>query len=145
MRVLSPEERALLLEALPLRLRLIAQVLYFTGARVSEILTVRSDAVREDGAMVELRLYGKGRKERTARIPRSSTRPSRRCFFPVTFSSRLTGGIVTADSTFLVRSTGLPARPREGFLGARAPSFQGNGSGREHASRQGGLALARPQ
>jgi integrase len=66
--VISPEERARLLEALPLRVRLIAETLYVTGARVSEVLTIRRDQVKTNGA-VELRLYGKGGKERTSRIP----------------------------------------------------------------------------
>src|SRR5208337_2526104 len=66
--VISPEERARLLEALPLRVRLIAETLYVTGARVSEVLGVRRDQVKTNGT-VELRLYGKGGKERTSRIP----------------------------------------------------------------------------
>ncbi len=67
--VISPEERARLLEALPLRVRLIAETLYVTGARVSEVLGVRRDQVKENGT-VELRLYGKGGKERTGKIPK---------------------------------------------------------------------------
>ncbi len=69
--VVSPEERLALLAALPLRVRLVAETLYVTGARVSEVLTVRRDQVKAQGAngAVELRLYGKGGKERTARIP----------------------------------------------------------------------------
>ena len=67
--VVSPEERLKLLAALPLRMRLVAETLYVTGARVSEVLTVRRDQVKAQGASVELRLYGKGGKERTARIP----------------------------------------------------------------------------
>jgi integrase len=47
---------------------LIAETLYVTGARVSEVLGVRRDQVKENGT-VELRLYGKGGKERTSRIP----------------------------------------------------------------------------
>ena len=66
--VVSPEERLALLAALPLRVRLVAETLYVTGARVSEVLTVRRDQIKTNGS-VELRLYGKGGKERTARIP----------------------------------------------------------------------------
>jgi len=66
--VISPDERVRLLEALPLRVRLIAETLYVTGARVSEVLGVRRDQVKTNGS-VELRLYGKGGKERTSRIP----------------------------------------------------------------------------
>ncbi len=69
--VISPEERDRLLEALPLRIRLVAETLYVTGARVSEVLTVRRDQIKATGAngAVELRLYGKGGKERSSRIP----------------------------------------------------------------------------
>ena len=66
--VISPEEREKLFVALPLRMRLIAETLYVTGARVSEILAVRRDEIRRNGA-VELRLRGKGGKERTAKVP----------------------------------------------------------------------------
>ena len=66
--VISPDERARLLAALPLRVRLIAETLYVTGARVSEVLGVRREQIKTNGA-VELRLYGKGGKERVGRIP----------------------------------------------------------------------------
>jgi integrase/recombinase XerD len=66
--VISPDERARLLEALPLRVRLVAETLYVTGARVSEVLIVRRDQIKTNGS-VELRLYGKGGKERVGRIP----------------------------------------------------------------------------
>ena len=69
--VVSSEERSALLAALPLRMRLVAETLYVTGARVSEVLGVRRDQIKVNGAggTVELRLYGKGGKERAARIP----------------------------------------------------------------------------
>jgi integrase len=69
--VVSPEERSALFAALPLRVRLVAETLYVTGARVSEVLTIRRDQVKEKGTngAVELRLYGKGGKERAGRIP----------------------------------------------------------------------------
>jgi integrase len=66
--VITPEERLQLFEALPLRVRLVAETLYVTGARVSEILGVRREQIKTSGA-VELRLYGKGGKERSSRIP----------------------------------------------------------------------------
>jgi len=44
--------------------RLVAETLYVTGARVSEVLGVRRDQVKTNGS-VELRLYGKGGKERS--------------------------------------------------------------------------------
>ena len=66
--VVSPEERAALFAALPLRVRLVAETLYVTGARVSEVLTIRREQIKTNGS-VELRLYGKGGKERSARIP----------------------------------------------------------------------------
>lgn len=68
MAVITEGERERLLKALPLRVRLIAETLYVTGARVSEVLTVRRDQVKTNRS-VELRLYGKGGKERAARIP----------------------------------------------------------------------------
>lgn len=63
----TAEERRKLFQALPLRVRLIAETLYQTGARVSEIVGLRRDAVKVNGK-VELRLYGKGSKERQASI-----------------------------------------------------------------------------
>jgi integrase len=68
--VVSPDERLALFAALPLRMRLVAETLYVTGARVSEVLNVRRDQVKPNGTTVELRLYGKGGKERTGRIPK---------------------------------------------------------------------------
>ncbi|MGA2614968.1 MAG: tyrosine-type recombinase/integrase [Spirochaetia bacterium] len=81
-RVLSPEEREILFHALPARIRIIAEVLYMTGARISEILMVRSDAVKVDGEHVSLRLYGKGRKERMVGIPLRLYRRIRGTFQP---------------------------------------------------------------
>ena len=49
--VISPDERAQLLKALPLRVRLVAETLYVTGARVSEVLGVRRDQVKENGTV----------------------------------------------------------------------------------------------
>ena len=69
-RVVSPEERRRLLEALPLRVRLVARFLYATGARVSEALVVRRDQVVIDGERVVVRLIKtKGDRERRVRIP----------------------------------------------------------------------------
>ncbi len=64
---ISPEERARLFKALPLRVRLIAETLYQSGARVSEIVGLRRDHVKINGH-VKLRLFGKGNKERQATI-----------------------------------------------------------------------------
>ena len=47
--VVSPEERSALFAALPLRVRLVAETLYVTGARVSEVLTVRREQVKAKG------------------------------------------------------------------------------------------------
>jgi integrase len=68
-RVISPEERARLIAALPLRVRLIARFLYATAARVTEALQVRPTDLKDDGERVLLRFHGKGRKERWVRIP----------------------------------------------------------------------------
>jgi integrase len=70
-RVVSPEERARLMKALPLRVRLIARFLYATAARVTEALQVRLTDLKADGERVLLRFHGKGRKERWVRIPAS--------------------------------------------------------------------------
>ncbi len=66
--VVSPGERARLFDAMPDRVRLIAEVLYVTGARVSEVVNVRRDQIKVNGH-VELRIVGKGDRERIAKIP----------------------------------------------------------------------------
>ena len=66
--VVTPEERATLFDAMPVRIRLICETLYITGCRVSEILGVTRAMTKTNGA-VELTVLGKGNKERTARIP----------------------------------------------------------------------------
>ncbi len=66
---ITPEERARLFAALSLRVRLLAECLYQTGARVSEIVGLRGDNVKVNGH-VELRLFGRGSKERIATITR---------------------------------------------------------------------------
>ena len=68
-RVISPVERARLIAALPLRVRLIARFLYATAARVTEGLKVRLTDLKDDGDRVLLRFHGKGCKERWVRIP----------------------------------------------------------------------------
>ena len=68
-RVVTPADRVRLFAALPLRVRLVAETLYVTGARVSEIVTARREFVRQEGDAVSITLYGKGAKERRARIP----------------------------------------------------------------------------
>jgi integrase/recombinase XerD len=68
-RVVSTEERRRLFEAMPLRVRLLSRFLYATGCRVSEAVAVRVEHCRRDGLRVLVRLCGKGRKERTVRIP----------------------------------------------------------------------------
>jgi integrase len=70
-RVVTPADRVRLFAALPLRVRLVAETLYVTGARVSEIVTARREFVRQEGDAVSITLYGKGSKERRARIPAS--------------------------------------------------------------------------
>lgn len=67
-RVLRPEQVAALLTApdpgtsVGLRDRAVLEMLYSTGARVSELVGLDLPAVERDGHLV--RLYGKGRKER---------------------------------------------------------------------------------
>jgi site-specific recombinase XerD len=60
-------ERGKLFEALPFRVRLIAETLYQTGARVSEVVGLRRDQVKMQGH-VELQLFGRGSKQRQATI-----------------------------------------------------------------------------
>lgn len=70
--VVTPEERRRVLEALPLRVSLIARLLYATGARVSEALAVRRDQVSRDSERAVVRLVRtKGDAERRVRIPGS--------------------------------------------------------------------------
>jgi integrase len=69
-RVVCPEERSRLMEALPLRVRLVARFLYATAARVTEALEVKLTNLKLDGQRVLLRFHGKGRKERWVRIPK---------------------------------------------------------------------------
>ncbi len=70
--VVTPEERRRLIEALPLRVRLVTRFLYATGARVSEALAVRRNHVAIDGERARVRLVKtKGDVERTVRIPRA--------------------------------------------------------------------------
>lgn len=70
--VVSPEERRRPLEALPLRVLLVARFLYATGARVSEALAVRRDQVAIDGERARVRLVKtKADKDRYVRIPRA--------------------------------------------------------------------------
>jgi hypothetical protein len=68
-RVIAEDDRKRLLAGMPLRIRLISRFLYATGARVSEALGVSRDDCKRDGERVLVRLHGKGRKERTVRIP----------------------------------------------------------------------------
>jgi integrase len=68
-RLVSPEVRRCLFEALPLRLRLVSRFFYATGYRISEAAAVRFEHCRDNGEPVLTRLAGKGGKERTVRIP----------------------------------------------------------------------------
>lgn len=65
--LLTPDERQQLLAALPYRMRLIAEFLYMTGCRVSELTTCRKDQVKVNGR-VEVLLHGKGNRQRKAKI-----------------------------------------------------------------------------
>jgi integrase len=69
-RVLSAEERRAILGALNPRLALLARFLYVTACRVSEALSLRVQDVKEaPGSLAELRVLGKGRKERHVKCP----------------------------------------------------------------------------
>lgn len=68
-KVLSPEEQRRLLEGSPDRERLLMLFLLATGCRVSEALSIRLDQVRSVNGHAEIRILGKGDKERTLQVP----------------------------------------------------------------------------
>jgi len=67
--VIDARERERLFDALPVRVRLVAEFLYMTGARVSEATTARMENVKVNGR-VEILLHGKGGKDRRVKITR---------------------------------------------------------------------------
>ncbi|MBA7483062.1 Tyrosine recombinase XerC [subsurface metagenome] len=68
-KVLSAEEQRTLLEGSPDRERLIMLFLLATGCRISEALNIQLDQVRPAGGHVDIRILGKGDKERTLQVP----------------------------------------------------------------------------
>ena len=142
--MVSPEERSALFAALPLRVRLVAETLYVTGARVSEVLTVRRDQVKVNGAngTVELRLYGKGGKERTARIPAELYKrilqvfPKGTYLFESSHKKHFRREYISREIARAAR------RVLGGRLGARAAPLAGDGPAGEHEEDQGGLEAA---
>jgi integrase len=104
--VISPEERGRLFDALILRVRLLAEALYVTGARVSEVLGIRRDQVKENGT-VELRLHGKGGKEREGRIPAQLYRRILKVFPEGTYLFESRQGSTSSGSTSQGRLHGL--------------------------------------
>ncbi|MFH5822815.1 site-specific tyrosine recombinase XerD [Georgenia sp. AZ-5] len=76
-KAISVEEVERLLEAaslgegpLPLRDRALLEVLYGTGARISEAVGLAVDDLDLDGEVAAIRLFGKGRKERVVPVGR---------------------------------------------------------------------------
>jgi integrase len=67
--VLDGRERHMLISAMSPRMALVVRFLYATAARVSEAVGIRESDVKVDGQSARIRLQGKGRKERTVRIP----------------------------------------------------------------------------
>ena len=123
--VVSPEERIKLLEALPLSVSLVAETLYVTGARVSEILGTRRDQVKINGT-VELRLYGKGGKERSSRSRRAlsaNTGGVSRGHVPV---SVLQGTALPSGVHLQGDRAGSQARTGEIYLGPRVEALTGD-------------------
>ena len=68
-KVLSAEEQRTLLEGSPERERLLMLFLLATGCRISEALGIQLDQVRPTGGHVDIRITGKGDKERTLQVP----------------------------------------------------------------------------
>ena len=143
--VVSPEERLELLAALPLRVRLVAETLYVTGARVSEVLTVRRDQIKTNGS-VELRLYGKGGKERTARIPAELYKRILQVFPKGTYLFESSHKKHFQEGVYLEGDrTSSAASAWEICFGSRAAPLTGDGPAGEHEEDQGGLEAARAQ
>jgi integrase len=69
-RILTEEELTRLFAALPRRVRLIAEFLYITGARVSEALGARWANVETNGHAT-IRIIGKGNKERALKCSKT--------------------------------------------------------------------------
>ena len=71
-KILSEVELETMIEKSPKRSSLIIEFLYFTGCRISESLNiVYGDVKKEQCGYVYLRIFGKGSKERTVKIPGS--------------------------------------------------------------------------
>jgi integrase len=79
-RTVNPQERGILFDALPYRVRMIAETIYATGCRVSELARLRLAAVKEEDEWIELRIRGKGDKERKVSIPAEMFRRIRATF-----------------------------------------------------------------
>lgn len=81
--IFSRDELKKLIAASPRRVGLFIQALYNTGARISELLSVRINKCERDGTVVRCRITGKGKRERTLIL-------DRRIFEAIckTFSSR---------------------------------------------------------
>jgi len=69
-KVLSSEELSTLIERSPRRTALMIRFLYETGCRVSEACAATVDRCKVNGT-VQIRIFGKGNKERTVRCSRS--------------------------------------------------------------------------
>lgn len=70
-RVMKPEEVATMVSAASPRMRAFVAFAYSTGARISEILSIKLSSImtdRETGS-ASIRIVGKGRKERTLTVP----------------------------------------------------------------------------
>ena len=139
--VVSPEERSALFAALPLRMRLVAETLYVTGARVSEVLTVRRDQIKTNGAMARgaqaLRQGRQGTRRPDPRgalqaDPRGLPARARTCLRVATRST--SGG-----STSRGRLRGRPGGYSGDGLGARAAALAGDGPAGGNTQDQGGL------
>lgn len=69
-KVISPDEYQRMMEwTSSERLRCFLETLWLSGCRVSEILSIRPEDVKEQGMLADCRVLGKGAKERHIRLP----------------------------------------------------------------------------
>jgi integrase/recombinase XerD len=67
-KIISPEEKDILVDHANPRLKLIIQFLWNSGIRISEMCGIRLDDIRTEKGVAYVRLLGKGKKERAIRI-----------------------------------------------------------------------------
>lgn len=76
----SREELRTLIKASPRHIGLFTQALYNTGARISELLSVRLNKCTQEGKVMRCRITGKGKRERTLILDRDLFESIRKTF-----------------------------------------------------------------